>query len=394
MSAPKDSPLYPDWDYVIITASNARQARAYESQIRLRGSLGLVRGAKKILVIADPGDRRVGSGGSTVHCLLRILDRELGASRKSRARSDAGTWTEIFSGLRILIVHAGGDSRRLPPYGPCGKIFVPVPGEAGGAAGTTLFDRLIPTYLRLPRPWSGRGQVVVGSGDVLLDFDTSAVVFAEKGVTGVGAFVAPDLAKNHGVYCREESGEVRLFLQKPSPAAQVSFGAVNAQGQAVLDIGILNFAPEAAARLLELCEVGRYGKAGRGLRWQGPIAEAIESVGLDVYREICCALGRDARPQGYIDQVRGAGSGLGAGALRALYRGLRPLPFHVHVVPRFRFLHFGTLRDLLVSGRALVDSEMAEPAKEPGILVNSLIRGEGPSRERTPGSKAAGSMRR
>jgi len=379
VSTPKDSPLYPEWDYLIVTASNARQAQAYESQIRLRGSLGLVQGAKKILVIADPGDRRVGSGGSTIHCLLRVLDRELGASRRRGARSDPGTWAEIFGGLRILIVHAGGDSRRLPPYGPCGKIFVPVPGEAGGAAGTTLFDRLIPTYLRLPRPWSGRGQVVIGSGDVLLDFDTSSVVFAEKGVTGIGAFVSPDVAKNHGVYCREESGEVRLFLQKPSPAAQASFGAVNAQGQAVLDIGILNFAPEAAARLLELCDVGHNRKAGPGLglRWRGPIAEAIESAGLDVYREICCALGRDARSGSYIDQVRGAGSGIGAGALRALYRGLRPLPFYVHVVPRFRFLHFGTLRDLLVSGRALVDSEMAEPPKEPGILVNSLMRGEG-----------------
>ena len=274
-------------------------------------------------------------------------------------------------------MHAGGDSRRLPPYGPCGKIFVPVPGESGGAPGTTLFDRLIPTYLRLPRPSAGGGQVVVASGDVLLDFDAASVVFAEKGVTGVGAFVSPELAKNHGVYCRDESGEVRLFLQKPSPSDQAALGAVNAQGQAVLDIGILNFAPEAAVRLLELSGVGRSRTGGRKLRLAGPVADTIEEAGLDVYREICCALGRDVQPGGYIEDVRGSGSTVGTEVLRELYRGLRLLPFHVHVVPRFRFLHFGTLRDLIDSGRSLVDSETAEPAEGIGIVVNSRIHGPG-----------------
>ena len=130
----------------------------------LRESLGLIQGRGEILVVADPGGRRVGSGGSTIHCLLHVLNLELDARRGVEARLDPKTWAGIFGRLRILIVHAGGDSRRLPPYGPCGKIFVPVPGESGGALGTTLFDRLIPTYLRLPRPSAGGGQVVVASG--------------------------------------------------------------------------------------------------------------------------------------------------------------------------------------------------------------------------------------
>lgn len=377
MSVLKDSPFFPDWDYLIVTASNARQAEAYRNQLELRRSLGFVHGVRKVLVLADPGGLRVGSGGSTIHCLLSVLNLELGKRRGMPGRSDPVTWARIFDRLRILIVHAGGDSRRLPPYGPCGKIFVPVPGGSGGALGTTLFDRLMPTYLRLPKPWSGGGQVVVASGDVLLDFDAASVVFAETGVTGIGALVSPDLAKNHGVYCREEDGGVRLFLQKPSPAKQEALGAVNAQGQAVLDIGILNFAPEAAVRLLELCGVGKNGPEGRPLRWAGPVSRMIEVAGLDVYREICCALGREARANGYLDQVREAGSAAGPEVLRALFRGLRPLPFHVHVVPRFRFLHFGTLRDLIDSGRSLVDSEMAAPARSAAIVVNTQIRGRG-----------------
>ena len=51
--------LVPDWDYLIITASNDKQAEAYQSQIDLRESLGLTGGAKKILVVGDPGGRRV-----------------------------------------------------------------------------------------------------------------------------------------------------------------------------------------------------------------------------------------------------------------------------------------------------------------------------------------------
>lgn len=362
-----------DWDYLIVTASNARQAGAYQEQIRLRQSLGLVRGARKILVVPDPGGKRVGSGGSTVHCLLRVLELELGRKFGSRVRSDADTWASVLSRLRILIVHAGGDSRRLPPYGPCGKIFVPVPGESGGAAGTTIFDRLIPAYLRLPRPADGRGQVVVTSGDVLLDFDAASVSFSAKGITGVGAFVGPEVARNHGVYCRKENGEVRLFLQKPTPARQSAAGALNGQGQAILDIGVLNLSPEASVRLLELCQVKSGRREGRpGLRWAGPIADAIEKAGLDIYREICCALGRGTDLGGYIDEVREAGSGVDTGVLKALYRGMRSLPFFVDVVPRFRFLHFGTLRDLIDSGRSLVESESAEPAKAASVLVNSM----------------------
>ena len=374
---PDKRPLFPEWDYLIITASNEKQAGAYRGMIEIRKSLGLISGAKSILVIADPGGRRVSSGGSTIYCLLRILDLELGTRRASGARIDPNTWAETLGRLRVLIVHAGGDSRRLPPYGPCGKIFVPVPGESGGALGTTLFDRLIPTYFRLPGPASGGGQVIVASGDVLLDFDAENVMFKEHGITGVGALVSPDVAKNHGVYCRREDGRVLKFLQKPSIAKQVELGAISPHGQAVLDIGILNFDPSAAVQLLRLCEI-REDKKGKGdLIWNGPLAESIEAKGLDIYREICCALGNDTRYPGYVDEVWGAGSGVDSAALRSIYQGLRTVPFHVHVVPSLRFLHFGTLQDLIESGRSLMSSEMSDPEKGTSVVINSQVSGQG-----------------
>ena len=111
------------WDYLIVTASNDAQASAYEAQLSVRRKLGLLTGIREALVVPDPGGKRVGSGGSTVHCLKRVLARETGGLKPAPASE------EVFRRLRILIIHAGGDSKRLPAYGPCGKISVPVPGE-------------------------------------------------------------------------------------------------------------------------------------------------------------------------------------------------------------------------------------------------------------------------
>ena len=77
----------------------------------------------------------VGSGGSTLQCLAEVLRRE---SQPGRATGVTASAEAILSRLRILIVHAGGDSRRLPAYSPCGKIFIPLPGESRSELGSTL----------------------------------------------------------------------------------------------------------------------------------------------------------------------------------------------------------------------------------------------------------------
>ena len=108
------------WDYLIVTASHAEQADAYRAQLEIRRRAGLLASARQVLAIPDLEGRRIGSGGSTLECLRRAVNRE-------RRRGEAVR--DVLARLRILIVHAGGDSRRLPAYGPCGKIFVPVPGD-------------------------------------------------------------------------------------------------------------------------------------------------------------------------------------------------------------------------------------------------------------------------
>src|SRR4051794_23844897 len=108
------------WDYLVVTASNDLQADAYRAQIELRRSIGQLTQIRCLMVVADLDGRRIGSGGSTIDCLRQVVAQEREASPSEPA--DA-----ILRRLRILILHAGGDSRRLPAYSPCGKLFVPLP---------------------------------------------------------------------------------------------------------------------------------------------------------------------------------------------------------------------------------------------------------------------------
>ncbi|HSV26804.1 MAG TPA: hypothetical protein VLH60_02830, partial [Sedimentisphaerales bacterium] len=89
------------WHYLIVTASHDLQAAGYREQLDLRRQLGLLADIDNVLVVADPGGRRIGSGGSTLFCLLEVVNRELGRRRTA-------DWRGILNGLRILIVHAGG----------------------------------------------------------------------------------------------------------------------------------------------------------------------------------------------------------------------------------------------------------------------------------------------
>ena len=47
------------WDYLIVTASNESQARAYESQLKVRKDLGLLSSVREIMVVPDPAVRKM-----------------------------------------------------------------------------------------------------------------------------------------------------------------------------------------------------------------------------------------------------------------------------------------------------------------------------------------------
>ena len=87
------------FDTIVITAADEAQASCF--RLQAKAFAGVL--ARRIVVVPDPGGKRVGTLGSTVH----VLKRE-----KCRGR--------------LLICHCGGFSKRLPAYAASGKVFAPV----------------------------------------------------------------------------------------------------------------------------------------------------------------------------------------------------------------------------------------------------------------------------
>ncbi|MBN1543227.1 bifunctional fucokinase/L-fucose-1-P-guanylyltransferase, partial [candidate division KSB1 bacterium] len=133
------------FDLVILTAANERQADGFRLQLEWRLKNGELPAATDFTVLADPLGKRIGSGGST----FLVLDHLL--------QSAEGDPNRAFHNRRILVLHSGGDSRRLPAYSPLGKIFAPLPSERYRA----LFDVMLETYARLP--FDDQGQFIVTS---------------------------------------------------------------------------------------------------------------------------------------------------------------------------------------------------------------------------------------
>jgi fucokinase len=358
------------WDYLIVTAANDQQAQAYDNHIQQRQKAGEIPQVRNCLVIPDIDGKRIGSGGSTLHALACVLHRERpGVGPASFEEAEA-----ILSALRILIVHAGGDSRRLPAYSHCGKMFVPIPAQGQPSVASTLFDRLVPAFLRLPE--ASRGQIVVASGDALILFDASVVEFARPGITALGSFASSKEAAHHGVFCTAKDGSVRRFLQKPSPDAQLAAGAVNARGESVLDLGVMSFDASAAIQLMRGFFAKTPQKHGEpALDWKTQVRAALYSHGIDLYREICCALGTDTTFEQYADNVQASGSSLDRTLLAEWFAFLRHIPLNLDILPRCKFLHFGTTRQLITSGIALSTEDLGKPAQT-SLILNSNVCSE------------------
>src|ERR1035441_8846556 len=91
------------WNAVILTASSPRQADSYRQEIELRKEQGRLPAGVLYLVVPDPRGDRIGSGGATLNAL------------RSLAASVSGSYTCDAWGRRnrVLLIHSGGDSRKL-----------------------------------------------------------------------------------------------------------------------------------------------------------------------------------------------------------------------------------------------------------------------------------------
>ena len=208
----------PLWDYVILTASNESQAQSYRMQIQYRLDHGMLPKSIHYAVLPDPDGKRVGSGGATLNVLRYVYQ-------------DAGS----FDDKRILVIHSGGDSKRVPQYSACGKLFSPVPRLLPNGRRSTLFDEFMISMCGVAARI--RAGMLVCSGDVLLLFNPLQIDFYGSGAAALSIKEPADIGKNHGVYRVDEHGNVGGFLHKKTVDQLYELQAVDEKGNVDIDTG-------------------------------------------------------------------------------------------------------------------------------------------------------------
>lgn len=214
---------YIVWDYVILTASNEEQAEAYRQQILYRQELGALSTKTEYVVLSDPDGKRVGSGGATLNVLKYI------------AEQDNSNDENHFRNKRILVIHSGGDSKRVPQYSACGKLFSPVPRQLPNGRPSTLFGEIIIGMSAVAGRIS-EGMLVL-SGDVLLLFNPLQIDFQYHGAAAISIKDDVKTGTDHGVYLNDGHDYVERFLHKQSEASLRKIGAINDNNAVDLDTG-------------------------------------------------------------------------------------------------------------------------------------------------------------
>ena len=244
----------------------------------------------------DPIGHRLGSGGGTTWLLQQAAD-----------------W---LGDERSIILHAGGQSKRLPSYAVSGKILAPVPvfrWERGQRLSQTLLDLQLPLYERMMEAAPQRLRTMIVSGDVYIRAAERIGQIPDADVVCYGLWLDASIAKDHGVFVsdRRTPNVLKMMLQKPSVE---KLSELLKDHFYLTDIGIWLLSD----RALEL------------LKKRSMTPDGIKEY--DLYSEFGCTLGTHPT----IDDPE----------LHALSVAIIPLPGG-------EFYHFGTSREMISSTLAI-----------------------------------------
>ncbi len=258
----------------------------------------------------DPPAKPLGSGGGTANLMAE-------GWRETGGQASFHQW---LGESRKLILHAGGQSRRLPAYGPTGKLLMPMPvvrWSRGQRLDQSLLDLQLPAYQRILHHAGPEIAVMITSGDVLLRFGTELPPFPRADILGLGMRLAPEQAKDFGVFFspRGKPGELDFFLQKPSAAKIRELAEAN---QCLVDTGMWLLSARAVQVLMQAC-----GWDPAYDRFRNGTAEVYE-----FYAQFALALG--SHPTVHDPAV----SSLSAAVV---------------LLPNAEFYHFGTNRQMIES---------------------------------------------
>lgn len=197
---------------------------------------------------SDPIGAKLGSGGGTTW-LLEACSKEWAPNRP---------FLEWLSEDKRILLHAGGQSRRLPGYAPSGKILTPVPvfrWAKGQKLKQNLLSLQLPLYTKIMDKAPDSLRTLIASGDVYIRTSQPLQDIPEADVVCYGLWVDPSLAKNHGVFVSSRTTPDKLdyMLQKPSVA---ELGKLMQTHLFLMDIGIWLLSDRAVELLMKRSKEG------------------------------------------------------------------------------------------------------------------------------------------
>lgn len=192
----------------------------------------------------DPEGHRIGSGGGSAWLLMEAFRQ----SRKAQ-------FDEWLSSEKRILLHAGGQSRRLPSYAPSGKILTPIPvfrWERGQRLSQDLMSLQLPLYEQMMNMAPKGLNTMIVSGDVLIRTNQPLGPVPQADVVVYGLWLDASVAKNHGVFVsdRRTPQVLKQMLQKPSVE---ELHQLQKNHYYLTDIGVWILSDRAVKLLMERC---------------------------------------------------------------------------------------------------------------------------------------------
>lgn len=280
-----NNPEFNAWDWVILTAANERQAEAYRLQIDARRKQGRLPLNTRFEVVSDYKDQRVGSGGATLNVLRELVEKY---------------GMESILSEKILLINSGGDSKRIPQYSACGKLFAPVARMIGNEYVSTIFDELLIASIDIPNR-IGEGMLILPSDTELL-FNSVQLDLLSCDAAGLSMKAPTAEGVEHGVFLQGENKadhrnyNVSRFLHKLSEDVLRDEGAVDVNNEVDIDTGCIWLGQKVMRSLIELFCVNDKVDIDLFEKFVNP------KVCLNFYSDFVYPLSENGTLQEYLDQ--------------------------------------------------------------------------------------------
>eukprot|EP00058_Branchiostoma_floridae_P026233 XP_002611723.1 hypothetical protein BRAFLDRAFT_63586 [Branchiostoma floridae] len=322
-----------------LRALDSQQKQVYELQISKKLQGGELPLGVKYLVFADPPGAKIGCGGSTMEVLYQL---------RQQYGKELDNW-------KVLLIHAGGYSQRLPSASVLGKVFLATP---VGSPMWQMLELKLALYMDFPQRM--KPGVFLCSSDTVETFECPPRAnwfFTQDGFTALAHPSPVSIGTGHGVFILDQSDSVDgvphdsvemrecvQFIHKPTVEEMHAKGAVLPQEASTVFLQNTNnaeplvytdsafyFDHQTGNKLLDFykknkplnCELEAYGDFLR------PLGPNATDEYVNIAANVCEATSELAPTK------------------TKLFKLLKGLPLHVVLLNNSRFYHLGTTAEYL-----------------------------------------------